>query len=33
MLPLVVNEPNESLDIDTESDWKEAEAILASQGK
>lgn len=29
MVPLVVNEPEESLDIDTEWDWKVAEAVVA----
>jgi CMP-N,N'-diacetyllegionaminic acid synthase len=33
MLPLVINAPEESLDIDTESDWKDAEIILGSQIK
>ena len=33
MLPLVIEAPEESIDIDTESDWKEAEAIYASRIK
>lgn len=31
MVPLVVDEPDESLDIDTEWDWKIAEAVLRSR--
>ena len=30
MLPLVIDDSEESIDIDTESDWKEAESIYAS---
>jgi N-acylneuraminate cytidylyltransferase len=33
MLPLVIEAPEESIDIDTESDWKEADAIYASRIK
>jgi CMP-N,N'-diacetyllegionaminic acid synthase len=29
MIPLMINEPEESLDIDTEWDWKMAEAVVA----
>ncbi len=32
MLPLVIDEAEESIDIDTEWDWKMAEAVLRSQG-
>ena len=32
MLPLVIDEPEESIDIDTEWDWKMAEAVLRSYG-
>jgi CMP-N,N'-diacetyllegionaminic acid synthase len=33
MLPLMIDNAEESIDIDTESDWKEAEAIYASLRK
>ncbi len=32
MLPLVIDHPEESIDIDTEWDWKMAEAVLRSHG-
>lgn len=32
MLPLVIEEPEESIDIDTEWDWKLAEAVLSMAG-
>lgn len=31
-LPLVINEPEQGIDIDTEWDWKLAEAIVALKG-
>ncbi len=32
MLPFIMSEPEESLDIDTEWDWRIAEAIFAIRG-
>ena len=32
MLPLIMSDPGESVDIDTEWDWKMAEAIVALKG-
>ena len=32
MVPLVIDRSEESIDIDTERDWKIAEAILATRG-
>jgi hypothetical protein len=31
-VPLMINEPEQSIDIDTEWDWRIAEAILALDG-
>jgi N-acylneuraminate cytidylyltransferase len=33
MVPLVMEDPEESIDIDTEWDWKIAEAVLAKSGR